>query len=112
MPLSEKARIEVYLPDLPRAAYQDLLAALEQEFTFTFGGCTTVRGLEGNYLSRIGTIVRDRINLVYTDTPFASPEHFSLIAVYADELRDAGLKALEEEAILVTVSRVWHAGDR
>jgi hypothetical protein len=45
LPLSEKARIEVYLPDVPRPAYQDLLAALEQEFTYTFGGCTTLRGL-------------------------------------------------------------------
>ena len=42
MPLSEKARIEVYLPDLPRAEYQDLLGALEQEFAYTFGGCTTL----------------------------------------------------------------------
>jgi hypothetical protein len=33
----------VYLPDVPRPAYQDLLAALEQEFTYTFGGCATVR---------------------------------------------------------------------
>ena len=47
MPLSEKARIEVYLPDLPRRAYQDLLASLEREFSYSFGGCTTVRGLEG-----------------------------------------------------------------
>ena len=43
MPLSEKARIEVYLPDLPRAADQDLLAAFEQEFSYTFGGCSTIR---------------------------------------------------------------------
>ena len=54
MPLSEKARIEVYLPDLPRQAYQDLLDELEREFSYTFGGCTLLRGLEGNYLSRRG----------------------------------------------------------
>jgi hypothetical protein len=47
LPLSEKARIEVYLPDLARFAYQDLLDTLEREFTYTFGGCTIVRGLEG-----------------------------------------------------------------
>ena len=34
MPLSEKARVEVYLPDLPKQAYQNLLEALEQEFTY------------------------------------------------------------------------------
>lgn len=77
MPLSEKARIEVYLPDLPRPAYQNLLAALGQEFTYTFGGCTTVRGLEGNYLCKLGLQIRDRINLVYTDTPFAVEETFA-----------------------------------
>lgn len=109
MPLSEKARIEVYLPDVPRWAYQDLLDALEQEFTYTFGGCTTVRGLEGNYLSRLGLRMRDRINLVYTDTPFGFEEHFARISRYGDELRDAALEALEEEAVLVAVLRVYHA---
>jgi hypothetical protein len=48
LPLSEKARIEVYLPDLPKAAYEDLLDALDREFTYAFGGCTIVRGLAGS----------------------------------------------------------------
>jgi len=108
LPLSEKARIEVYLPDVPRRAYQDLLDALEQEFTYTFGGCTTVRGLEGNYLSRFGLRMRDRINLLYTDTPFVLEENFAPLSRYADELRDAAFKALEEEAVLVAVLRVYH----
>ncbi len=64
MPLSEKARIEVYLPDLPQAAYLDLLNTLAQEFTYTFGGCTIIRGLDGSYLSRAGTQIQDRINLI------------------------------------------------
>ena len=109
MPLSEKARIEVYLPDVPRPAYQDLLNALEQEFTYTFGGCTTVRGLEGNYLSRLGLRMRDRINLIYSDTPFAFEEHFLRLSWYADELRDAMIAALEEEAVLIAVFKVYHA---
>jgi hypothetical protein len=50
LPLSEKARIEVYLPDLPKPAYEDLLESLDQEFTYTFGGCTIVRRLDGSYL--------------------------------------------------------------
>jgi hypothetical protein len=99
----------VYLPDIPRPAYQDLLGALEQELTYTFGGCTTVRGLEGNYLSRLGLRIRDRINLVYTDTPFAFEENFAQVSAYADELRDAAVEALEEEAVLVVVSKVYHA---
>ena len=109
MPLSEKTRIEVYLPDVPRQAYQDLLGALEQEFTYTFGGCTTVRGLEGNYLSRLGVRMRDCSNLVYTDAPFALEENFAQVSRYADELRDAAFQALEEEAVLITVFKVYHA---
>jgi hypothetical protein len=109
LPLSEKARIEVYLPDVPRQAYHDLLAALEREFTFTFGGCTTQRGLEGSYLSRLGQTIRDRINLVSSDTPFVFDEHFDRLSEYADQLRDAALEALEEEAILVVVWKVYHA---
>jgi hypothetical protein len=109
LPLSEKARIEVYLPDVPRQEYQDLLAALEQEFTCTFGGCTTDRGLEGNYLSRLGLRMRDRINLVYTDTPFAFEANFDRLSRYADELRDAAFEALEEEAVLVVVFKAYHA---
>ena len=31
MPLSERARIEIYLPDLPTQAYQDLLGALDRD---------------------------------------------------------------------------------
>ena len=110
MPLSEKARIEVYLPDVPRPTYQDLLAALEQEFTYTFGGCTIIRGLEGSYLSRLGLTMRDRINLLYTDTLFAFDENFTRLSRYADELRDAAFKALAEEAVLVSVFKVYHSG--
>ena len=109
MPLFEKARIEVYLPDVPRPAYQDLLGALEQEFTYAFGGCTTVRGLEGNYLSHLGLRMRDRINLVYTDTPFAFEENFARLSRYADELRGAAFEALEEEAVLVAVFPIYHS---
>jgi len=55
---------------LPRAAYRDLLSALTQEFTYTFGGCTIIRGLNGSYLSQAGLPIQDRINLIYTDTPY------------------------------------------
>jgi hypothetical protein len=109
LPLSEKARIEVYLPDVSRAEYQDLLVELQQEFTYTFGGCTTVRGLEGNYLSRGGHVIRDRVNLVYTDTPFTIGGNFELISRYADRLREAAFDALDEEAVLITVYPVHHA---
>ena len=77
MPLSEKARIEVYIPDLPHQTYQNLLNALAQEFTYTFGGSTIIRGLDGSYLSRRGVRMQDRVHLIYTDTPFALAENFA-----------------------------------
>ena len=109
MPLSEKARVEVYLPDLPRAAYQDLLNELAQEFTYTFGGCTIIRGLDGSYLSQAGLQIQDRINLIYTDTPYAFEEHFEIVSAYADSLKSAVNTALEEEAVLITVAKIYHA---
>jgi hypothetical protein len=109
LPLSEKARVEVYLPDLPSATYQDLLSALEQEFTYAFGGCTIVRGLDGSYLSQAGAQIQDRINLIYTDTPYTFEENFEVISAYADKLRDAAFTALEEETVLVAAIKVYHA---
>ncbi|HEY6330040.1 MAG TPA: hypothetical protein VI756_11940 [Blastocatellia bacterium] len=108
MPLSEKARIEVYLPDLPNPAYRNLAEALEREFTYTFGGCTINRGLEGSFLSRAGLSVRDPIALIYTDV-HQSLEPFQALSNYLDKLRQAVSDALEEEAILVTVHRVFHS---
>ena len=109
MPLSEKARVAVYLPDLPKPAYQELLAALDREFTYTFGGCTIARGLEGSYLSQAGSMLQDRIALIYTDTPYAFKENFEIISAYADNLKEAVTRALEEEAILIAVLAVYHA---
>ena len=109
MPLSERARVEVYLPDLPRAIYRDLLAALTREFTYTFGGCTINDGLEGNYLSQVGFQVQDRINLIYTDTPYSFERNFEIISAYADKLKAGVFAALEEDAILVTVTKIYHA---
>ena len=109
MPLSEKARIEVYLPDLPRAAYQDLLGALTQEFTYAFGGCTIISGLDGSYLSTAGSPIQDRINLIYTDTPYPFAEHFETISTYAEKLKDAAFAALQEEANLIAVSKIYYA---
>jgi hypothetical protein len=100
----------VYLPDLPRAAYQDLLNELAQEFTYTFGGCTITRGLDGSYLSQAGLQIQDRINLIYTDTPYAFEENFEVVSAYTDELKAAVDTALEEETVLITVAKIYHAG--
>lgn len=109
MPLSERARVEVYLPDLPRAAYQNLLKELAQEFAYTFGGCTIIRGLDGSYLSQAGLQIQDRINLIYTDTPYAFEENFEIVSTYTDKLKAAVDIALEEEAVLITVAKIYHA---
>ena len=109
MPLSEKARIEVYLPDLPEVAYEQLVTTFDREFCHAFGGATILRDVRGGYLNREGQLVHDRINLIYTDTPFTLRDHFDQIARYADKLRSAVLNALHEEAALVVVIPVYHA---
>ena len=96
----------MYVPDLPQEPYQNLLDALAQEFTYTFGGATIMRGLDGRYLSSHGLQVQDRIHLIYTDTPFAFEEYFESLSRYADALRDAAFQALEEGAILVGLRKI------
>ena len=109
MPLFERARVEVYVPDLPTPAYRNLLEAFDDEFSYAFGGCTIVRGLDGSYLSRSGVKTPDRINLIYTDLPLALSTSRESVAKYADELKRAAFESLEEEAILVVVTQVYHA---
>ncbi len=109
MPLSEKARIEVYIPDLPIEAYQDLIDAFEEEFTYSFGGCTIVRNIDGSYLSALGTHVRDRVNLIHTDLPVRFDRNMDAISQYCDEVRIAAHKALQEETILVVALKVFHS---
>ncbi len=109
MPLLERARVEVYVPDLPAPHYRNLLLSFEEEFTYAFGGCTIVRGLDGSYLSRAGAKTPDQINLIYTDLPVALSTNFESAARYAHELRQAALDALAEEAVLVALGQVYHA---
>ena len=109
MPLLERVRVEVYVPDLPAAAYRNLLLSFEEEVTYAFGGCTILRGLDGNYLSHVGVKTPDRINLIYTDLPLALSTNFESVARYADELKQAAIEALSEEAVLVAVTQVYHA---
>jgi hypothetical protein len=108
LPLSEKARVEVYIPDSPRPAYRRLLKSLEREFTHTFGGCTILRGVNGSYLSRRGPIIRDRINLIYTDTSLNVRDDFERFSRYGEALHLEARRALEEEAVLVVMFGVFH----
>ena len=49
------------------------------------------------------------MTLIYTDTPYAFKENFEIISRYADKLREAAFRALEQEAILIVVLAVYHA---
>jgi len=109
LPLSEKVRIETYLPDVNRPAFSELLATLEQEFTYAFGGCSVIRGVDGNFLSRTGVIIHDRINILFSDMSGSIAGDFKMISEYADAVREAALHALGEEAILVVVYSVYHS---
>lgn len=109
MPLLGRARIEVYVPNLPAPTYLNLLETLEREFTHTFGGCTVVSGLDGSYLSEAGVKVQDRINLIYTDATLTLEDDIGILSRYADALRQAAFEVLEEETILVAVIEVYHA---
>jgi hypothetical protein len=86
-----------------------LLRAFEEEFTYTFGGASVVRGIEGNYLSLSGELIPERVTLLYSDAPIALSTEFVNVAAYVLELRRVAMDALEEEAILIAVEQVYHA---
>lgn len=108
MALLERARVAVYVPDLPAPHYRNLLLSFEEEFTYAFGGCNVVRGLEGHYLDRMGNKTPDRIALIYTDLPLALSTNFKTTAQYAAELKQAASEVLSEETVLVSVGQIFH----
>jgi len=109
LPLSRRARIEVYLPERRKPNYRRLKKAIEKEFLETFGGCTVIRSIKGLYLSSEGKADFDKIDLVYADTPFDFDKNLSAVSKYADELRSAVLDVTEEESLLIVVHAIYHA---
>ena len=109
MPLLERVRVEVYIPDPSQIQYENLLISLEEEFTYAFGGCSIVRDLQGSYLSQMGMRVPDRINLIYSYIPLALSTRFDAVARYVDKLKTAAIDALAEEEVLISVEQVYHA---
>lgn len=108
LPLSEKVRIEIYIPDrMDKPVYRQLLHQLNDEFTIGFGGCTVIHGLIGSYSSQSGTIIPDRVDMLFIDLAYPLDEHFDRISQYCDNLRLAIFNALNEEAILITVSKLY-----
>jgi len=109
LPLLERVRVEVYIPDPSHIQYENLLLSLEEEFTYAVGGCTIVRDLQGSYLSQTGIRVPDRVNLIYSDIPFALPTRFDAVERYVERLKSAAIDALAEEDVLISVEQVYHA---
>lgn len=110
MPLSEKVRIEIYLPDRNKTNYRNLLDALADEFSEAFGGTATViRGFEGRYLSDSGEKTTEKMNVVYVDLPLEFGTYCLEISAYLDAIKQAAHDALAEESILVTVRTIYHA---
>jgi hypothetical protein len=60
-------------------------------------------------LSRFGAVVRDRVNLLFTDVGVAFDANFAKISLYADYLREAAIDALDEEVVLVVAFKVYHS---
>jgi len=109
LPLSRRARIEVYLVVDNSAEYKLLLDAIEREFIATFGGCTVIRGAKGLYLSDSGAVDADDIDLIYTDTPFELEAEIGTLSAYTDSLKAALLEATSEESILIVVHEIFHS---
>ena len=108
MPLSEKVRIEIFIPDLPDPIYDRILEEFSDELSYAFGGCT-ITSSSGKYRSASGIILPDKINILLTDTPFEWEKDRAVITRYAEELHDIIQRALEgEEAILITVQPIHH----
>jgi len=109
LPLSKRARIEVYLPGRSKAVDRRLQRAFEQEFLATFGGCTVIKNIKGLYLGSDGKADFDKINLVYADTPFDFDKNRGALSKYTDELRDAAKEVSGEESILIVVHEIYHS---
>ena len=109
MPLSKRARIEIYIPERATSDYALLENVFEQEFLHTFGGCTVIRNIKGMYLGSDGRTDIEPVSLVYSDTPFDFDECFDEIDRYTDELRQAALAASDEKSVLVVVHAIFHS---
>ena len=109
MPLTKRARIEIYLPAASGKASHRLRKAFEREFLGTFGGCTVIVGIKGLYLSANSDVSADDIDLVYTDTPFLLDANIAALTSYTDQLKDLTISITGEESVLIVVQEIYHA---
>lgn len=109
MPLSARARIEIYLPDVPKRVYRNARKAFEREFLETFGGCTVIKNIKGLYANADGKTDGDKIILLYADTPFEFRKNRAALSKYTDELREIAFQTTDEESILIVVHEIYHS---
>jgi hypothetical protein len=85
-----------------------LLEELGDELSYAFGGCT-VTPTQGKYRSTAGSILPDKINILFTDTPFSWEKDRLLLEQYTTALQQVVQQVLRnEEAILIAVYPVYH----
>jgi hypothetical protein len=109
LPLSEKVRIEIFIPDPPDVAYRDLLEELATELSYAFGGCTEVAA-SGKYRSFDGLISSDKINILFSDAPLVLERDRLALGRYVNWVKSAAQLALEhEEVVLISVFSVCHS---
>jgi hypothetical protein len=109
LPISARARIEIYLPDVPKRIYRNARRAFEREFLETFGGCTVIKNIKGLYLSEKEKTETDKIVLIYADTPFEFRKNRAALSKYTDELKDVAFQVTNEESILIVVHEIFHS---
>lgn len=108
MPLSNKVRVEIFIPDVPDPAYSRLSDELGDELSYAFGGCTAILAA-GKYCSDSGVILPDRVNLLFVDVPLTWERDRLSIERYASFLHAIAERALTtEEAVLIAVYPVCH----
>jgi hypothetical protein len=106
--LSETARVEVFIPDLPDPSYSSLLTQLETELSYAFGGCTLLSA-SGTFRSTAGRILLDKITILFTDIPLELERDRLRLGDYMNSVREAIQEVLAlEESILVAVHPVHH----
>jgi hypothetical protein len=109
LPLSERVRIEIFIPDFPDPAYGNIVEQLGNELTYAFGGCTIIQPT-GKYRSSDGLILPDKIQLLFSDTAFSWMHDRLLLDLYAERIQIVVKRALsQEESVLVVVYPVYHA---
>jgi hypothetical protein len=107
--LSERVRVEIFIPDLPDPSYSRLLEELEAELSYTFGGCT-VLSASGHFRSDGGSILPDNIKIAFTDVALDINHDRLRIGLYVDRVIVAIKQALpEEESIMVAAHAIYHA---